>query len=190
VLYEMVTGQKAFQGKSYTSLVGAILGAEPTPMAVKPFTPIWLERLVRRCLSKDPEDRYQSVRDILLDLRTLPQESIAYAKPIRWPWLVAAVFALMAVVLGIFLWRALQPVERSMVRMESNLEASGGLGVGAILSPDGKRLVYVAGDRRGKPQLWIQRMDQAKAVPLEGTTDAMEPFFSPDGQWVASRKAN
>jgi serine/threonine protein kinase len=56
VLYEMVTGQKAFQGKSYASLVGAILGGEPAPMAVKPFTPAWLERLVRRCLSKDPED--------------------------------------------------------------------------------------------------------------------------------------
>ena len=187
VLYEMVTGQKAFQGKSYTSLVGAILGAEPAPMAVKPFTPVWLERLVRRCLSKDPEDRYQSMRDILLDLRTPPQESIAPAKPGRWPWLVAAtaVFALMAIVLGVVSWRALQPVERPLVRMESNLEASGGLGVGAILSPDGKRLVYVAADRRGKPQLWIRRMDQAKAVPLEGTTDAMEPFFSPDGQWIA-----
>ena len=57
VLYEMVTGQKAFQGKSYSSLVGAILSADPPPMSVKPFTPAWLERLVRRCLAKDPEDR-------------------------------------------------------------------------------------------------------------------------------------
>ena len=185
VLYEMVTGQKAFQGQELPSLVGAILSADPPPMAVKPFTPAWLERLVRRCLAKDPEDRYQSMRDIVLDLRTPPQESTAHTKPGRWPWLVAAVFALMAVVLGVISWRALQPVERPLVRNESNLEASGGLGVGAILSPDGKRLVYVAADGRGKPQLWIRRMDQAKAVPLEGTTDAMEPFFSPDGQWIA-----
>lgn len=55
MLYEMVTGQKAFQGKSYASLVGAILAAEPPPMSVKPFTPSWLERLVRWCLAKDPE---------------------------------------------------------------------------------------------------------------------------------------
>ena len=74
VLYEMVTGQKAFQGKSYSSLVGAILSADPAPMVVKPFTPSWLERLVRRCLAKDPEDRWQSMRDVVIELRTPPQE--------------------------------------------------------------------------------------------------------------------
>jgi len=187
VLYEMVTGQKAFQGKNYSSLVGAILGGEPAPMAVKAFTPAWLERLVRRCLSKDPEDRYQSVRDIVLDLRTPPQESISPAKPSQWPWFLAAtvVFALATIVLGVVSWRGRQPVERPMVRMEANLEASDGPGVGAILSPDGKRLVYVSADGRRKPQLWIRRMDQPKAVPLEGTADAIEPFFSPDGQWIA-----
>ena len=77
VLYEMVTGQKAFQGKSYSSLVGAILSADPAPMVVKPFTPPALERLVRRCLAKDPEDRYQSMRDVVLDLRMPPQETAA-----------------------------------------------------------------------------------------------------------------
>ena len=75
VLYEMVTGQKAFQGKSYSSLVGAILSADPAPMAVKPFTPAWLERLVRRCLAKDAEDRWQSMHDIVIELRTPPEES-------------------------------------------------------------------------------------------------------------------
>jgi serine/threonine protein kinase len=74
VLYEMVTGQKAFQGKSYATLVGAILATDPAPMAVKPFTPAWLERLVRRCLQKDPEDRWQSMRDVEIELRTPPQE--------------------------------------------------------------------------------------------------------------------
>src|SRR5678815_809989 len=63
VLYEMVTGRKAFQGTSYSSLVGAILSTQPPPMSVKPFTPPWLERLVQRCLNKDPDDRYQSMRD-------------------------------------------------------------------------------------------------------------------------------
>ena len=83
VLYEMVTGQKAFQGKSYGSLVGSILSAEPTPMALAPFTPAWLERLVRRCLAKDPEGRYFSMHDIVLDLRTPPQEPLtAAAKPL------------------------------------------------------------------------------------------------------------
>src|SRR5437870_2610389 len=89
VLYEMVTGQKAFQGKSYASLVGAILATDPAPMAVKPVTPSWLERLVRRCLAKDPEDRWQSMRDIVIELRTPPQDAAITAGPsktTRWPW--------------------------------------------------------------------------------------------------------
>ena len=92
VLYEMVTGQKAFQGKNYSTLLGAILAAEPPPMSVAPFTPVWLERLVRRCLAKDPEDRWQSMRDVVLDLRNPPvQETVAApAKAARWPWAVAA----------------------------------------------------------------------------------------------------
>src|SRR2546425_8571616 len=95
VLYEMVTGQKAFPGKSYSSLVGAILSADPPPMSVKPLTPAWLERLVRRCLAKDPEDRWQSMRDVAIELRTPPQESAAArpAKAVLWPWLAAGVLA-------------------------------------------------------------------------------------------------
>src|ERR1017187_871185 len=77
VLYEMATGQKAFQGESYSILLSAILSADPAPMSVKPFTPSWLERLVRRCLAKDPEDRWQSMRDGVLELRMPPAESSA-----------------------------------------------------------------------------------------------------------------
>ena len=103
VLYEMVTGQKAFQGKSYGSLVGSILSAQPPPMAVAPFTPAWLERLVRRCLAKEPEDRYHCMRDLVLDLRTPPQDASAtVVKPNRWPWVVAAACALLAIAFAIF----------------------------------------------------------------------------------------
>ena len=75
VLYEMVTGQKAFQGKNYSSLIASIIAAEPPAMSVAPFTPVWLERLVRRCLAKDPEERYFSMHDVVLDLRTPPQDA-------------------------------------------------------------------------------------------------------------------
>src|SRR5450631_1511808 len=100
VLYEMVTGQKAFQGKSYSSLLGAILSADPAPMWVKPFTPSWLERLVKRCLQKDPDDRYQSMRDVVLELQAPPQESAAVAEVpapsqsrFRWLWPIATALA-------------------------------------------------------------------------------------------------
>ena len=102
VLYEMVTGQKAFEGKSYSSLVGAILATAPAPMAVKPFTPSWLERLVRRCLAKDAERRYQSMRDLLLDLETPPEEVAVTGagKTGWWPW-VAGVATLVSLAAGI-----------------------------------------------------------------------------------------
>ena len=73
VLYEMATGKKAFEGSSYSSLVGAILAAEPKPM--EPLTPAWLERLVRRCLAKDPTRRYQHMGDVVLDLQEPPTEA-------------------------------------------------------------------------------------------------------------------
>ena len=75
VLYEMVTGKKAFQGKNYSSLVGAILVGGPTADGGEAVHATWLERLVRRCLAKDPEDRWQSMRDVVLDLRTPSPET-------------------------------------------------------------------------------------------------------------------
>ena len=114
VLYEMVTGEKAFQGKSYSSQVGAILSADPRPMLVKPFTPPALERVVRRCLAKEPEDRYQSMRDVVLDLRMPPQEPSAMpARTSRWPWAVAAgvclVIAALAVGWGAWMRKSSEP---------------------------------------------------------------------------------
>ena len=99
----MVTGQKAFQGKSYSSLLGSILSADPPPMSVKPFMPTWLERLVRRCLQKDPDDRYQSMRDVVIELQTPPQEvaAVVPSKASRWPWAIAAS---LAIVTGVALW--------------------------------------------------------------------------------------
>ena len=92
VLYEMVTGRRAFPGKSYASLLGAILAADPAPMTMKPFTPAWLERLVLRCLAKGPENRYYSMHDVVLDLRTPFMEmTTTSAKTNRWPLAVAAV---------------------------------------------------------------------------------------------------
>jgi serine/threonine protein kinase len=72
VVYEMVTGKRCFDGKTKASLIAAVLGGEPVPMsALIPVTPPALERLVKRCLEKDPEDRYQSMRDVVLDLRSI-----------------------------------------------------------------------------------------------------------------------
>jgi Tol biopolymer transport system component len=189
VLYEMVTGQKAFQGKSYASLLGAILSADPPPMAVQPLTPAWLERLVKRCLQKDPDDRYQSMRDVVLDLRTPPPEA-AFAAPskvARWPWAVAGAAILLAV-FGSWVTMSMArkatsepPVRLSIVPPEN------GTITAFTISPDGRRIAFpVAKD--GESRIWVRHLESDTALPIPGTEGAgatEAPAWSPDGEQLA-----
>ena len=190
VLYEMVTGQKAFQGKSYGSLVGSILSAEPAPMALAPFTPAWLERLVRRCLAKDPEDRYFSMHDIVLDLRTPPHDAPATsAKPNRWPWALVAAFAVLAISAVLFPLRK-SSESPSPVKLDVNPPPEGrftqpGNSGGSAISPDGRTLAYVATDAKGVKLLYLRPLDSLQARVLAGTEDAGRPFWSPDSKSLA-----
>jgi serine/threonine protein kinase len=115
----MVTGQKAFQGKSYSSLVGAILAMDPPPMSLKQFTPSWLERLVRRCLAKDPERRCQSIGDVLLDLEAPPPEAVApKARLSRWQRVAAAVVLMATVPAGVILTRPAPLTDAALVEFD------------------------------------------------------------------------
>ena len=182
VLYEMVTGRKAFQGKSYTSLVGAILGQEPAPMVVKPFTPAWLERLVRRCLAKDPEDRWQSMRDVVLELRSPAVDSGAPAKVSRWPWLLATVATLaLLAVLAIHFRQA--PPEQPVLTVSINPPANA-LFNEIALSPDGKLLAFTTAGEVGREPLWVRPLHSLSAQPLAGTGGAANLFWSPDSRWI------
>ena len=104
VLYEMLTGKRAFDGKSQATLIGSIMASQPAPLsAVSPTTPPALDRLVRTCLAKDPNDRYQSAHDVLLALQSVGDLSTASPAPLprlvrsrRWPWLAAGAAAAVA----------------------------------------------------------------------------------------------
>ena len=182
VLYEMVTGHKAFPGKSYSSLVGAILSAEPAPMAMKPFTPAWLERLVRRCLAKDPEDRWQSMRDVVLELRSPVVDSGGPARASRWPWIAfAAVATLAFLVLAAIHFRE-RPPEQPVLTM-SILPPEKAVFSETVISPDGKLLAFTA-ISGGKRQLWVRPLHAPAAQPLAGTEQAEYPFWSPDSRWI------
>ncbi|MFN7935521.1 MAG: protein kinase [Bryobacteraceae bacterium] len=187
VLYEMVTGRKAFEGKNYTSLVAAILGGEPAPMAVKPFTPAWLERMVRRCLAKDADDRYQSMRDLAMDLKSPPAETATLAKSSRWPWVVAAALAVALIPASMGWFRRAESPLRPLVRFDilPGPETDAAVLFNRIaISPDGQRLIY--GTREGgTPHLASWLLDQGVSVPIAGTDGALSPVFSPDGEWLA-----
>jgi serine/threonine protein kinase len=187
VLYEMVTGRRAFQGNSYASLVSAILAADPPLMSVKPFTPSWLERIVRRCLAKDPEDRYYSIHDIVLDLRTPPIEtSVTPSSTNRWPLVLTAVMTAAALAVSVVHFRERKEQPRLFKMNVLSPEKSPLNDVYSIpaVSPDGLRLAFVA-TTEGKEELWVRDLDSLAARVLPGTAGAQYPFWSPDSRAIA-----
>ncbi len=188
VLYEMVTGRKAFEGKSYSSLLGAILSADPAPMAVQPFTPSWLDRLVRRCLQKDPEDRYFAMRDIVLDLRQPPTETSAtLAKPGRW-WQTATAAAILVTIVFAGLWLRKAAPAPFRVTMEINPPAGNRfIANGNVsISPDGRMLTMSANSDDGKRVLYLRPLASlaARALTTLQAND-IRPFWSPDNRSLA-----
>src|SRR5262249_23170626 len=150
-------------------------------------------RLLRWCLEKDPKQRLQSIGDAKRVLEEVPERVVETASPSRWSWLawrnVAAALALALAVVVWAPWRATQPGQHSLVRLDVDLGPEISLpppsfGTSSVvLSPDGTRLVYVASLAGGRPKLYTRRLDQPKATELQGTERASSPFFSPDGLW-------
>jgi Tol biopolymer transport system component len=197
VLYEMVTGRRAFTGTSQATLLAAILKDEPTPVAqLQPATPPALDYLIRTCLAKDRDDRIQTAHDVVLQLKwiaqaaqaaTLGDLAAAKVEPRIWRerllWLLTVGSAVLVTLVS---WRPAPPAadQRRVTRFEFSLPAGQTFSrVGRhvlTLSPDGSKLAYVADG-----QLYLRSMDQLEARPIPGANDPVEPVFSPDGQSVA-----
>jgi hypothetical protein len=200
VLYEMLTGQRAFAGKSQLSVASAILEKEPAPInTIKPLTPPGLDHAIRRCLAKDPEERWQTARDLALELKWIAEGGSQAGLPApvvarrKWregfAWGIAAValFVPISFAIGHFLTA---PVEVSSVRSsvlppEKSAFFFLGQGGGPVaVSPDGRRLAFVATNADGKSLLWVRSLDALAALPLPGTDGAMFPFWSPDSRFI------
>ena len=194
VLYEMVTGRKAFQGKSQASLISAIMSSEPPSMTeLEPLSPKTLERVVRRCLEKDPDKRWQTAAGVLDALRFLAEEgepektpSSPVATGSRLLMGSALGLALGALVAGLVVWSAMRPepnpVKRFVVNFGEEERLGGFPGHRIAISPDGARIAYLI-DRDGG-LLMLRAMNQIEARPIAGTEGARHPFFSPDGEWL------
>ncbi|MBI3262133.1 MAG: protein kinase [Acidobacteria bacterium] len=197
ILYEMVTGRKAFEAKSQASLVAAILEHEPPPMAtIQPVTPAPLERVVRKCLTKDPEARWQSARDLGDELRWVAEAGsgvgAAPVQPVsgRGPrstvaWIVAAVAVLVALAASVPAVRYLRstpevaPEMRLQIvtpRTPSPLQFA--------LSPDARYLVFLAAAEGTQTELWLRPLAAANPQRLAGTDRASYPFWSPDSRSI------
>ena len=192
VLYEMVTGKKAFSGKSQASLISAILSGDPPSIStIQPRTPPALERLVRTCLAKDPDERWQSAGDIARELAWIGEGSGAgsAAAASRRPgreWLAWAVAAL-ALVLGVTGLARSRGGTPSGERTRFKILAPPGQNLMpiALLSPDSRRLLLLLRDDGGKNRLAIRPLDSLEFRILPGTEDARGGFWSPDGREIA-----
>src|SRR5262245_5300771 len=201
VLYEMATGRKAFQGQSQASVIAAILTSEPPPLAtVQPLAPPALERALRRCLAKDPEERWQSARDLMLELKwiagTDPREASAASGPSivrrRERVFMALTIVLATGTLFLALPRfrpggpGLEPAIRaSILPPEKSHFIFGGLASGPMeMSPDGRSLTFVARTVEGSDRLWVRPLDAPSARVLEGTEGASFPFWAPDSRFI------
>jgi serine/threonine protein kinase/Tol biopolymer transport system component len=200
VMYEMLTGKKAFEGKSQTSLIAAILEKDPIPMTeIQPMTPPALDRIVRKCLEKDPDQRWQSAADLASELKWLGEGSIPSTAAVQaitksrknvLPWLIAAALAIAGAFLLNYLnsiWQPASeiatPVIKGDLEVPLNAPIVGGL-VRMAISSDGKTLAYIGTDSDQKAGLYIRQLDQRVSQKLDGAEAAWQPFFSPDNQWV------
>ena len=184
-LYEMITGCRAFNGKSSASVLAAILEKTPEPIAtLQPLTPPALGRIVSACLAKHPDERWQAARDLQMELSWLSepkQQNPAERKHSRRlvHWLVAAILVLLALLSATQLRRP--TVTAQLVR--SSLMPPSGYSYAPYnfsLSPDGTRLAFVTIERDGKQTLWVKAMSSTGGQQLGGTEGAQYPFWSAD----------
>jgi len=201
VLYEMATGQKAFSGASQASLISSIMKEDPAPVStIQLMTPPALDHVIRTCLAKDPEDRFQTAHDAKLQLQWIAEGGSAVGASAvvtarrksreRFAWAVAAA-AILAAALATFGYIRRAPVEAPAMRAsilppeKSSFDFAGENGGSLTVSPDGRRLTFMAKGEDGKSLLWIRAPDEMTARPVPGTEGAAWPFWSPDSRFVA-----
>lgn len=201
MLYEMLTGKRAFEGKTKASLIASILDRQPEPIAaVRPLTPPALERVVRTALEKDPDDRWQTAHDLLLQLRWISDagSQAEIAQPLvarrrnreRLAWGVAAAALVATALAGLALYRN---GTKAVASLHAEIGAPSAAlvsfseqhGAALKISPDGRHVVFAAVADDKIPRLWVRPLGSDTARPLPGTDRAFCPFWSPDSRFVA-----
>jgi len=192
LLFEMATGKRAFEGSSRTSLIAAIVSSQPPPLSVAvPACPPALDHVVRKCLEKDAEDRWQSAQDVAGELRWIAeagsQAGVAASIGVRRRTREGLAWGLAAVALAAAAWLGLarlapvpaRTVTRTNILLPEKLRLKN-----AVISPDGSRVVFSGTNASGGVQLWVRPLDSYEATVLSGTDGGVLPFWSPDSRSV------
>ena len=196
LLYEMATGKRAFEAKTRASLIASILDREPPPIsAVQPLTPPALERVIRMCLHKDPDERWQSAHDVAAELKWIGATSSETIGPgarrrTRKNWLRAAAMLATGLLLGalatwLFTQREGRPLRVARFTVNTAPSAPLDLAMNSlVMSSDGNHVLYrtFVGNTA---KLYLRGIDSLSAVPVLGTDGVSTSAFSPDGRWIA-----
>ena len=207
ILYECLTGKRAFEGETVTEIVAAILKGEPNWQALPAASPWRIKDLLHRCLRKDPRERLHDISDARIEIEApmaYPSEAVTAPRRPSLLWLVAgtAVALIAGILIGPTLMRGIRPapsplvsVVSSIIKVEPGHRLEGRARdmerpsrTAVAISSDGKFIVYSAIEEnpgpQAKPQLYLRRMDQSAAKPIAGTEGGTSPFLSPDSRWV------
>jgi serine/threonine protein kinase/Tol biopolymer transport system component len=203
VLYEMLTGRRAFEGEDVSDLLVAVLSKDVDLGVLPAGTPPAVVTLIRRCITRDPKKRLRDIGDVRLMLEdpasldlavpassstTAPAPSLVPVWRRVLPWAVAAALgvALVSALVTWAPWRSTPAPtpRRLLVSLGADASLVTDRGAGAVLSPDGRMLAFSA-RQDNQTRLFIRKLDELQATPLAGTEGALYPFFSPNGQWIA-----
>jgi serine/threonine protein kinase/Tol biopolymer transport system component len=208
VVYEMATRKRAFEGKSQASVISAIMSSDPVPMSsLQPMTPPALDRVTKKCLRKDPDERWQSARDVTDELKWIAEGGSQASVPapgatshtgrlrtVHLVWSVAATLLLVALGLGAWAYSRRAPDDIQPVRFFvsppenwsfSELSSSTSLSPASLaVSPDGHRITFLAVGADRRSLLWVRSLDTLAAYALAGTEGATRAFWSPDSRFL------
>jgi len=194
LLYEMLTGSRLFDGETVSDVLAAVLTREPEWSSLPQSTPPGVQRVLRRCLARDPRERLHDIADARLELveatrdeAGAPAPSAESRKARRRRWAAGAALLAFGVALGAALtWRAERPQGTPGIRFSVTPPGVGGMIRALEVSRDGRRLVYLLSSER---RLLLHDLNEFESRPLPGTEGASRPFLSPDGRWMGFYQA-
>ncbi|MFN7932073.1 MAG: protein kinase [Bryobacteraceae bacterium] len=196
VVYEMLSGRPLYGGETAPETMAAVILTEPRLESLPANLPGQLRRLLERCLTKDPKQRLRDIGEarILLEEATRNPETVSAAAaptlaPSKSTWLWPAVSAALAIALIFAAWQLLRPqdpkpVSRFQLHPPAGASFVDQFPPNAVISPDGRKIVFTAKRENQQVQLWVRALESAEPQPIAGTAGAVAPFWSPDSHWI------
>jgi serine/threonine-protein kinase len=187
VLFEMLTAQRAFAGDDLSMTLAAVVMKEPVWDVLPAATPRSVQQLLRRCLIKDPRQRIRDMGDVRLALEgsqdAEPEPALRTQRSLVWTSIAVAVVSLAVAAFAI--WNRPAAVQKTAVRLTIPLPPGQELTSYPAITRDGQTVAYVARQGTDEPQLYLRDLNAFEPRPVTGSSGALQPFFSPDGKWIA-----